>query len=156
MEIVIRGRGRQLVEEMGWWPGRAVDVNVIVHEMDSVGFDISTSALRFLTAFSGLRIEHPPSIILNDQKMWSWTAFEPNRVCTERDSRIAIRCAEIVGESLCPVGVNSFHMTIYISSSIRFFAGMDSAVYEYGDSVDEFFARLAGEEKPVLMGSWEL
>ncbi|MGB3440391.1 MAG: SUKH-3 domain-containing protein [Actinophytocola sp.] len=157
MGIVIGGRGRQLAEEVGWQPERAMDVSVIVHEMISVGFDVSPAALRFLTAFSGLRIVHSPSIMLNDRRVWSWTEFDPKQVRTERGSIIACRCAEIVDESsLCPVGINSFHFTIYISPAMRFFAGMDSSVYGYGDSVDEFFARLVDEEKPVFLGSWAL
>ena len=124
--------------------------------MDSVGFDVSPAAQRFLTAFSGLRTEHPPSIVLNGKKVHSWTEFDPMRVCTERDSRIASRCAKVVDEPLCPVGTDSFHLTVYISPSMRFFAGMDASVYKRGESVDEFFAGLAEGEKPQLVGSWEI
>lgn len=154
MEIMIRGRGRRLAEEMGWQPERAADVSALAHEMTTAGFDVSQAARRFLTAFSGLRAEHLPSLTLNGRQIWSWTEFDPRLVCTNRDARVASRCANVVGEPLCPVGVNSFHLTVYITPSMSFFAGMDASVYEYGAAADEFFARLADGARPQPRGSW--
>lgn len=156
MEIAIHGRGRLLAEAAGWRPGRLVDVSGIVHEMTLVGFDVSVAACRFLEAFWKLRVEHPPSIELNGREIFCWTEFDPARVCTERDARIAGRCARVAGESLCPLGIDGFHLTVYVSPSGKFFAGMDSSVFAYADRIDEFFAMLAGGSRPHLIGNWEL
>ncbi|MFG3064826.1 SUKH-3 domain-containing protein [Streptomyces sp. NPDC048231] len=152
----MHGAGRLLAEEAGWRPERAVDVSGPVGEMELVGFEVSAAARRFLEAFHGLRIEHPPSISLNSREMFCWTEFDPMRVCTERDARIAGRCAGVAGESLCPVGIDGFHLTVYISPIGRFFAGMDSLVFDYADCIDEFFIKLAEGSRPQPIGNWEL
>ncbi|WP_158712346.1 SUKH-3 domain-containing protein [Streptomyces sp. NRRL F-5135] len=156
MEIAIHGRGRFLAEASGWRPGRVVDVSGLVHEMNLVGFDVSAAARRFLETFWKVRIEHPPSIELNGREMFSWTEFDPARVCTERDARIAGRCAGVAGEPLCPLGIDGFHLTVYMSPSGKFFAGMDSSLFSYADRIDEFFAKLADGSRPQLVGNWEL
>ncbi|OKI00522.1 hypothetical protein AMK13_33100 [Streptomyces sp. CB02056] len=132
------------------------DVSGLVREMKLVGFDVSPAAHRFLEAFWQLRIEHLPSIDLNSKEIFCWTEFDPTRVCTARDARIAGRCSGVVGESLCPLGIDGFHLTVYVSPSGKFFAGMDSSVFAYADCVDDFFAKLADGSRPQLIGNWEL
>ncbi|AXG79991.1 SUKH-3 domain-containing protein [Streptomyces paludis] len=156
MEMAIYGRGRQLIEAAGWRPGRATDVSGLVREMRLVGFDVPTVARRFLEEFWQLRIEHPPSIELNGGEIFCWTEFDPMRVCTERDVRIAGRCSGVAGEFLCPLGIDAFHLTVYLSSSGKFFAGMDASVFAYADRIDEFFLKLADGSRPQLIGNWGL
>jgi hypothetical protein len=137
-------------------PDRGVDVSGLIRDMESVGFDVPDAACRFLEMFWHLRVEHPPSINLNGRKIFCWTEFDPTLVCIERDARIASRCAEVVGESLCPLGIDGFHLTIYMSPSGRFFAGMDSSVFEHAECADEFFAKLADASRPQRVGEWDL
>lgn len=155
-DIVVRGPGRLLVEAAGWKVGRSVGVSGLLDDMSQVGFDVSAAARQFLEAFQGLRIEHPPSITLNGRERFCWTGFDPAQVCTERDADVAARCGAVVGESLCPLGIDGFHLTVYISSAGRFFAGMDSSVFDYADSADELFAKLATGTRPQHAGDWEL
>jgi hypothetical protein len=156
MEMTIRGRGRRLVEAAGWSLGRVADVSEVVREMELVGFAVSPAARSFLETFWKLRIEHPPSIEMNGTEIFCWTEFDPLRVCTERDADVGRRCAAVVGESLCPLGIDGFHLTVYMAPSGKFFAGMDSSVFVYADGVDEFFAQLADGSRPRLVGNWEL
>ncbi|WP_329347461.1 SUKH-3 domain-containing protein [Streptomyces sp. NBC_01261] len=156
MDFAIRGRGRSLAEAAGWSPERAVDISGLIDEMRHAGFDVPTAAYGFLEAFWRLRIEHLPSIKMDGKDIFCWTEFDPMRVCTERDARIATLCSGVAGDSLCPLGINGFHFTVYMSPSGKFFAGMDSSVFAYSDCADEFFAKLADGSRPQLVGAWEL
>ncbi|MFF4396698.1 SUKH-3 domain-containing protein [Streptomyces sp. NPDC001480] len=138
-------------QELDWPTGGSVSIL-----SECTRFDVSAAARRFLEAFCKLRVEHPPSIELKGREIFCWTEFDPARVCTERDARIAGRCARVASESLCPLGIDGFHLTVYVSPSGRFYAGMDSSVFAYADHVDEFFAKLAGGSRPQLIGNWEL
>lgn len=147
---------RLLLEAAGWRPGRTVDVSALVRDMTLVGFDVSASARHFLESFQGLHIVHPPSVTVNGRERFCWTDFNPARVCTERDADVAARCAAVVGESLCPVGVDGFHLTVYVSPSGRFFAGMDASVFTYADDTEELFTKLAAGTRPQHAADWQL
>ncbi|MGW5353622.1 SUKH-3 domain-containing protein [Streptomyces sp. NPDC004031] len=150
------GPGRLLLEAAGWRPGRTVEVSGLVRDMTVVGFDVSASARRFLESFQGLHIVHPPSVTVNGREHFCRTDVDPARVCTERDADVAARCSSVVGESLCPVGVDGFHLTVYVTPSGRFFAGMDASVFTYADSTEELFTKLAAGIRPQHAADWEL
>ncbi|WP_407652715.1 SUKH-3 domain-containing protein [Amycolatopsis cynarae] len=156
LKITVSGRGRLLLERAGWIPGRQIDVSQVVANLQEVGFEVSDAAHAFLEMFWKLRIEHPPSVVLDDAEIFCWTEFDPMLVCTERSARIARRCAGVAGESLCPLGIDGFHLTIYLSPAGRYLAGMDSVVYRYAEGVDEFFAKLADGRRPQPIGEWLL
>lgn len=156
MEMPIRGRGRSLAEAAGWVAWRHVDISVYVGEMEAVGFEVPDSARQFLEAFWGIRIEHPPSVNINGRVVFCHTDFNSMRVCTERDADTARRCAAVVGTPLFPVGVDSFHLTIYFSPAGEVFAGMDSSVFRFAEGVDEFFGKLADGSRPQHAGDWEI
>lgn len=140
----------------GWSPGRAADVTADIRRLESVGFRSSAFAEEFLGSFLGLELEHPPSIELGGKAIFCWTRFSPSAVCTERDARVARRCAEVTGEPLFPVGTDGFHLTIYVSPTGRFYAGMDSRVYEYSTDVDGLLGMMAAGERPRKIGEWVL
>lgn len=156
MKITIRGRENFLAEAAGWSADRKVDVSGLVQDMETAGFDVSGLACRFLEMFWKIRIKHPPSIFVNGREIFCWTEFNPIYVCTERDSRIASRCARVVGDSLCPVGIDGFHMILYISPHERIFAGIDASVFRYAETVDEFFGKLVEGARPQHIGDWEI
>lgn len=140
----------------GWSPGRVVDAAADIQRLESVGFRRSASATEFLGSFLGLRVEHPPSIELNGRTVFCWTEFSPSAVWTERDARVAGRCSEVVGEPLFPVGTDGFHLTVYVSPAGRFYAGMDSRVYEYSEDADGMFGMMAAGVRPRKIGEWHL
>ena len=68
------------------------------------------------------------------------------------------RCSQIVGEPLLPVG-NSWGSTsslVHVSPAGRFYAGMDSRVYEYSEGADEMFGMMAAGVRPREIGEWHL
>ncbi|MET8288055.1 SUKH-3 domain-containing protein [Streptomyces sp. NPDC051639] len=156
MSLTPSGHGRLLVEHAGWTVRREVDVMGQIRSLESVGFPCSQYASEFLRGFSGLKIEHLPSISIDGREIFTWTEFDPSRVCTERDAWISEKCSEVALESLFPVGVDGFHLTIYTSPRGRFFAGVDSFVYLYSETIDGLFDKMANGIRPHRIGVWEL
>jgi len=154
--VSLSGPGLALAAGAGWSPDRAVDAAADIHRLESVGFHASECAAEFLASFLGLRLEHPPSIELGGRTVFTWTRFAPSAVCTERDARVAARCSEITGEPLFPVGTDGFHLTVYVSPAGRFYAGMDSRVYEYSENADGMLAMMAAGRRPRKIGEWSL
>jgi hypothetical protein len=154
--VSLSGPGLALAVSAGWSPDRAVDVAADIRRLESVGFQSSEPAAEFLGSFLGLRLEHLPSIELGGKRIFTWTRFAPSAVCTERDARVAGRCSEVAGESLFPVGTDGFHLTIYVSPAGRFWAGMDSRVYEYSADADGMLAMMAAGARPRQIGEWSL
>jgi hypothetical protein len=124
--------------------------------MRAVGFDVSDAAVEFLEEFSHLRISHAPSVIMGEREIFCWTEFDPARVCTERDARIANRCSELVGDPLCPVGIDGFHFTVYISAGSKFYAGMDASVYGYSENAGELFSLMVRGVRPQHLADWRV
>ncbi|MEU9974403.1 SUKH-3 domain-containing protein [Streptomyces sp. NPDC051014] len=145
-----------LLKDAGWSPGRRVDVSEAVRRLRAVGFEVSEAACEFLEKFSLLRISHLPSIEMDGQEIFCWTQFDPSRVCTERDAEVANRCAGLAGTSLCPVGTDGFHLTIYIAGDGRFFAGMDASLYSYSPDIDGLFSSMAEGVRPRHIADWIL
>ncbi|MGW7824413.1 SUKH-3 domain-containing protein [Streptomyces puniciscabiei] len=156
MDLSLGDKARGLLENAGWSMERSVDVSEVVRNLRVVGFDVSEAALHFLERFFLLRISHPPSIDIGGQEIFCWTEFDPGRVCTERDAMVANRCSELIGASLCPVGTDGFHRTIYISNDGRFFAGIDASLYRYSEDVDELFSSMADGVRPQHLADWNI
>lgn len=154
--ISLTERGLALAMGAGWSPGRVVDVTAEISRLESVGFRASAYADEFLRSFLGLRLEHPPRIELDGKTIFCWTWFSPSKVCVERDARLAGRCSKVIGEPLFPVGADGFHLTIYASPAGRFFAGLDSRVYEYSRDEYALFDMMAAGERPMKIGEWSL
>lgn len=142
--------------EAGWSSDRVVDPTAEVCRLESVGFQKSANAVEFLRSFLGLRLEHPPSIELKGRTIFTWTEFSPSAVCTERDARVAGRCSELIGEPLFPVGTDGFHLTIYVSPTGRFYAGVDSWAFEYSENADGLLRMMAAGIRPRKIGEWHL
>jgi hypothetical protein len=113
-----------LLREAGWYPKRHVDEEPIMRDLRDIGFGESQSAATFLREFGLLKIDHQPSLTIRGKLVASSTAFDPLRVCTERDVTVASRCSEIVGAKLFPIGVDSFHMTIYMADNLSLYASL--------------------------------
>jgi len=143
-----------LLSSAGWVPGRRVDAGDILDRLRSLGFEVSEAATEFLSRFAFLSLEHEPSILLHGERSYCWTRFDPSAVATTRDARIARRCAEIVGTSLCPVGTDGFHLTLYIAADSTFFAGRDASVFRYASDTVELLTMMRAGQRPVLLGEW--
>jgi hypothetical protein len=122
--------------------------------LEDAGFLSSDPAASFLSEFYGLRVEHPPTVELSGHFYSCYTEFDPLRVGSPGSARVAARCSEVAGKRLFPVGVDGFHLTIYITPDGSFNAGMDERVYFYADNHCELFRKMAAGERPVLIGSW--
>lgn len=145
-----------MLERAGWHPGRQVGVGEITDSLRSLEFDVSDAAIAFLSQFAFLYLLHEPSILLGEERSFCWTRFDPTSVATLRDARIARRCAEIVGKSLCPVGTDGFHFTIYIADDCSFFAGRDASVYSYGRTSFELLRLIRDGRRPAHLGEWSV
>ena len=156
MPVSLSGPGLALAVSAGWVPDWVADATADIRRLESVGFRSSVCAAEFLGSFLGLRLEHLPSIEFNGRTVLTWTEFSPSGVCTEGDSWVAGRCSEIVGVPLFPVGTDGFHLTIYVSPAGRFYAGMDSRVYEYSRDADGLFGMMAAGERLRKIGEWSL
>ncbi|MFY1651157.1 SUKH-3 domain-containing protein [Solwaraspora sp. WMMB762] len=138
----------------GWGPGRNADIGDLVDLLHSCGFVLSAPALDFLREFGFLRLEHEPSIILRGKKSPCWTTFDPTAVATHRDARIADRCSSVVGKSLCPVGVDGFHFTIYMTNEGSLLAGRDASVFRYAESVQGLLRAMFDGSRPTKIADW--
>lgn len=146
----------RFLETSGWAPGRRVDVDQLVSSLRLAGFYVAGPAVEFLAQFGFLRFDHEPSILLDGKRSYCWTNFDPSIVATNRDARIAKRCAGLVGEELSPIGVDGFHLTIYTTEARRFFAGRDASVFRYADSTADLFAAMRDGVRPTRIGDWKL
>ncbi|WP_433370414.1 SUKH-3 domain-containing protein [Actinoplanes sp. CA-142083] len=128
-----------------------MDVNDLVDSLRSLGFEVSAAAVDFLERFAFLRLTHEPSLLLHGEREFSWTLFDPTAVATSRDARTARQCSALAGKSLCPVGTDGFHFTIYIAGDGTFFAGRDASLFRYADSVDDLFRALRVGSRPTRL-----
>lgn len=145
-----------LLEHAGWVGGEREDVSDVVDVLRALEFKVSDAAIDFLSHFARLRVTHEPSIVLDGGKSCSHTTFDPTRVATSRDSRIARRCSKIIGLDICPVGTDGFHFTIYITPDYRFFAGRDASVFQYAETVNGLFRAMRSGIRPTYVGDWSL
>ncbi|MEV4349466.1 SUKH-3 domain-containing protein [Actinoplanes sp. NPDC049596] len=143
-----------LLSSAGWAPGRRIDVLPVSEQLTAAGFEVSGAAAEFLSQYAFLSFRHEPSILLDGQRSYCWTRFDPGAVATTRDARIARRCAEIAGTSLCPVGTDGFHLTLYISPGAAFFAGKDASVFRYAPSLTALLRAMRDGVRPELIGEW--
>lgn len=126
----------------------------VIPELERVGFFSHERARSFLNEYCGLKIFHPPAAVILEKHVSSFTRFDPSLVCTACDADVARRCSVVVGVGLFPVGVDSFHLTVYSGDDGRFYAGMDSSVFAYGDDADAMFSMMRDGIRPALLGDW--
>lgn len=143
-----------LLGKAGWRRKRCIDQASLVTEMSTVGFEASGAASYFLEHFGLLRIEHDPSLTIDDRLVRSFTVFDPRRVCTARDADVAALCGSVIGKSLFPVGVDSFHLTIYISSDEVFYGGRDASVFNYADTFEGMLNKMHQGVRPERLADW--
>ncbi|MFI8803196.1 MULTISPECIES: SUKH-3 domain-containing protein [Micromonospora] len=134
--------------------GGLPEIEVVAANLKRAGFECHEEGHAFLGQYIGLTVEHPPTLLIAGERIASWTRFEPSAVCTVRDARISRRCATVAGVALMPVGVDSFHLTIYSGSDGRFYAGFDSSVYRYGNSRNDMFSMMKNGVRPSFLGDW--
>lgn len=145
-----------MLKRTGWQPARHVAVDGLVDSMRSAGFDVPMAAISFLSEFAFLTLEHEPSIFLHGEKSSCWTRFDPAAVSTSRDARISKRCSVIAGKSLCPVGTDGFHLTVYIAGDGAFFAGRDASVFQYAGSIEALMTAMHEGVRPTEIGQWSI
>ncbi|MFC9472116.1 hypothetical protein ACFTS5_07985 [Nocardia sp. NPDC056952] len=109
-------------------------------------------AKRSLTAGELGNLAHRVGVVVVSSR----TYFDPSAVCTARNVDVARRCAEVAGAALLPIGVDSFHLTLYSGSDGQFYAGFDSSVYRYADDRDVLFSMLKDGIRPLLLGQQTL
>ncbi|MET9216946.1 MULTISPECIES: SUKH-3 domain-containing protein [unclassified Nocardia] len=134
--------------------GVRADAEAVIGDLERVGFACHKAGRSFLRGYLGLRIDHGPDLVIAGEVVRSWTSFDPSVVCTARDADVARRCAEVAGADLVPIGVDSFHLTLYSGSDGRFYAGFDSSVYRYGDDVSALFSMMKEGIRPIVLGEW--
>ncbi|MCX5269583.1 SUKH-3 domain-containing protein [Streptomyces sp. NBC_00199] len=128
------------LRSLGWDEAdRSADAAATTERMRHVGFVSNETAEGFSGRYLGLRIEHPPALSISGRNITSWTLLDPTAVCTARDANVAERCAAVAGTPGFPVGVDSFHLTLYAGEDGAFYAGFDSSVFRYGRDAEEFF-----------------
>ncbi|NXY95197.1 SUKH-3 domain-containing protein [Streptomyces sp. BR123] len=141
----------------GWEiAGTRPAADVVVAGLERVGFACHEKARSFLGEYFALKIDHLPALVITGSRISSWTNFDPSAVCTTRDADVASRCSEVAGTALFPIGVDSFHLTVYSGSDGRFYAGFDSSVYQYGQDRNVMFSMMKAGVRPILLGEWTL
>jgi hypothetical protein len=142
--------------QAGWHPDRRVDVDGMNGSLREAGFPVSRAGVAFLESFGRLKLVHEPSIELTNGRSSCWTEFDPTVVATPRDARVAGRCSAIAGRALCPVGVDGFHLTLYVADDATFSAGVDASVFHCADSAGELFRAMLDGQRPRRIGDWQL
>jgi SUKH-3 immunity protein len=143
-----------LLKNAGWKSTRQVRTEAVEYSLRSTGFQVSDFAMRFLSQLAFSKLDHEPSISFGGQKNYFCTQFDPTVVATPRDARVAERCAATCGKALCPIGTDGFHLTIYVSGDGEFFAGADTSVFRYADSVGGLFRAMRDGVRPSKIGGW--
>jgi len=147
----------KFLRSCGWeGAGFRRETDAVVAGLERVGFVCHEEARKFLGEYLGLRIDHLPALVIAGERISSWTNFDPSAVCTTRDADVARRCAEVADTPLFPIGVDSFHLTVYSGSDGRFYAGFDSSVYQYGEDCNAIFSMMRAGVRPILLGEWTL
>ncbi|MFB8414660.1 SUKH-3 domain-containing protein [Streptomyces albidoflavus] len=136
--------------------GSRRETDAIVAGLERVGFACHEEARKFLGEYLDLKIDHLPTLVVAGERVSSWTHFDPSAVCTTRDADVARRCAEVAETPLFPIGVDSFHLTVYSGSDGRIYAGFDSSVYRYGEDRNAMFSMMRAGVRPVSLGEWTL
>ncbi|MBH0245355.1 SUKH-3 domain-containing protein [Streptomyces bacillaris] len=147
----------KFLSSCGWEAaGFRRETDAIVAGLERVGFACHEEARKFLGEYLGLKIDHLPALVIAGERVSSWTHFDPSAVCTTRDADVARRCAEVADTPLFPIGVDSFHLTVYSGSDGRFYAGFDSSVYRYGEDRNAMFSMMRAGVRPISLGEWTL
>ncbi|MFD5249915.1 SUKH-3 domain-containing protein [Amycolatopsis sp. NPDC058340] len=147
----------KFLRSCGWeGAGFRREKDAIVAGLERVGFACHEEARKFLGEYLGLRVDHLPALVIAGERISSWTNFDPSAVCATRDADVARRCAEVANTSLFPIGLDSFHLTVYSGSDGRFYAGFDSSVYQYGEDCKAMFSMMRAGIRPILLGEWTL
>ncbi|MEU3603561.1 SUKH-3 domain-containing protein [Streptomyces sp. NPDC006798] len=145
----------EFLSSFGWKSaGTRRDSDALVAGLEHAGFACHEKARSFLGEYLGLRVDHLPALVINGERKTSWTHFDPSAVCTTRDADVARRCAEVAGTALCPIGVDSFHLTVYSGTDGIFYAGFDSSVYRYGEDRNAMFSMMKAGIRPTSLGDW--
>ncbi|MEV4638115.1 SUKH-3 domain-containing protein [Actinoplanes sp. NPDC049548] len=144
----------QWLASSGRTPDRKMDVTDLIARLRAVGFDVAPAAEAFLQGFAYMSVDHEPSVMIDGVKTTCWTRFDPGDVATSRDARVARRCEEVVGKTLCPVGIDGFHLTLYIARDGGFYASRDASVFAYADSTSEMFRAMRHGVRPRHMADW--
>ncbi|WP_432855024.1 SUKH-3 domain-containing protein [Amycolatopsis sp. CA-161197] len=147
----------EFLSSFGWEAGGARrEADASVADLERVGFACHEEAKNFLSEYFGLKIDHPPALFIVREWITSWTRFDPSAVCTTGDADVARRCEGVAGTVLCPIGVDSFHVTVYSGSDGVFYAGFDSSVYQYGEDRNAMFSMMKDGIRPIPLGEWTL
>ncbi|MFI5620314.1 SUKH-3 domain-containing protein [Streptomyces sp. NPDC051567] len=147
----------EFLSSFGWeMAGVRREADAIVAGLERVGFACHEEARSFLGEYLGLKVDHLPALVIAGERISSSTHFDPSAVCTTRDADVARRCAEVAGAALFPIGVDSFHLTVYSGSNGRLYAGFDSSVYRYGEDCNAMFSMMKAGVRPIPLGEWTL
>ncbi|MEV6431274.1 SUKH-3 domain-containing protein [Nocardia sp. NPDC051463] len=147
----------EFLSSFGWEvAGVRPEADAVTADLERVGFACHEEGRSFLGEYLGLEIDHLPALVIAGERISSWTYFDPSAVSTVRDVDVARRCAEVAGAVLFPIGVDSFHMTLYSGSDGKFYAGFDSSVYRYAEDPNVLFSMLKNGVRPILLGEWTL
>ncbi len=154
MNLDLSSAASALLNEAGWTPERRFDPVLMIEDLAMAGFRPSDAAFEFLRCFGKLRVEHDPSVVIGDRLIRSSSEFDPARVCTTRDAEVANLCSVLIDKTLFPVGVDSWHMTVYVAQDGMFYSSLDASVFEYADDYAGLFDNMAKGVRPRRLADW--
>jgi hypothetical protein len=109
----------------GWYPGRKVDVRLVLQELSDAGFSIEPVIMEFLQEFSGLRVCYPSAFPDVDDIL----VIDASAALATLD-RLDVRWYERgISEKLVPVGLAFYeHMTVLLGASGKLYCVFDDTV----------------------------
>ncbi|MEV6895414.1 SUKH-3 domain-containing protein [Kribbella sp. NPDC051137] len=117
---------KDLLRRAGWRPGRHVDVDSMIGELESAGHVLVPPARNFLSEFSGLTI--------HSEDGRKSVRIDGHDAARRADVGWCLAYAEGIGRSVTPAGEYS-HMTLMIDEAGVFWGGYDDLYGLMGDDI---------------------
>ncbi|MEY9912914.1 hypothetical protein ABIA35_009181 [Catenulispora sp. MAP12-49] len=134
------------LREIGWYPGRQVDLAADLEEWETEGYSVSDAVHRWMGECSGLEFEYPRHSSVGGLHACFVSGVMPSR----RIHRATVaEYEERVGEALCPIGQSaSGGLTLLMDSTGAVYGGYDHYLGKVAD--DGYRALLAIRKREPL------
>lgn len=130
------------LREIGWYPGRQVDLAADLEEWEASGYSVSDAVRRWMGECGGLEFEYPRHSSVGGVH----TCFVSGVLSSRRIHRVTVaEYEERLGEALCPVGQSA-------SGTLTLL--MDSVGAIYG-GYDHFLCKVADDGYRALLATWK-
>ncbi|MCW8131649.1 MAG: SUKH-3 domain-containing protein [Planctomycetota bacterium] len=117
----------------GWKPGRKVDVSASIDLLKQKDFLVNDVIVSFLAEFLSLTIRYPNPRCPSTEDNF---CIQPEDSIAGSGGTWTQTYERRLGERLCPLGeACRGHLTLYMSSTGKVYAGTDDLLYFLGDSV---------------------